>query len=142
MAKQDVVSAQLAAIQSAEVQAITDGLGACYDQGAVDQKASDGTLTQDDLDAAVKAATDPLNSQISALQTKDAADVQALADAQAKAASDLAAAQQALSDMTAKEQVEEGLVSGLQSAISSLQGSLDAIKAAVSAVLNPPAPSA
>ena len=73
------------------------------------------------------------------LQSKDAADVQALSDAQAKAASDLAGVQASLDAMTAKEQVEEGLVTGLQGSISALQSSLDAIKAAVAAVLTPPA---
>ncbi len=140
MAKADVVQAQLAAIQTAETQAITDGLGACYDQGAVDQKASDGTLTQADLDAAVKAATDPLNAQIATLQGEVTSEAQALTDAQAQAATALVAVQKSLDDMTAKESVEEGLVTGLQNSIAAVQSSLDAIKAAVSAVLNPPAP--
>lgn len=135
MAKSDVVAAQLQAILSAETQAISDGLSACYDQGAIDQKASDGTLTQADLDAAIKAATDPLNAQI-------AADAKALSDAQAKAASDLADVQKSLVEMTAKEKLEEQAVSALQSSIGQVQASLDAIKAIVLPILNPPAPSA
>jgi hypothetical protein len=130
MAKADVVAAQLAVIQAAEVQAISEGLGACYDQGVADQVPSGGA-SQADIDAAVKAATDPLNEQVASLQ-------QSLTDAQAKAASDLAGAQQALTDMTAKEQLEEQAVAALQSAITQVQTSLDAIKSIVLPILNPP----
>ena len=140
MAKSDTVATQLAAIQTAETQAITDGLGACYDQGAVDQKASDGTLTQADLDAAVAAAVAPLNTQIATLTAQDAADVQALADAQAKAVSDLAALQAQLDAAVSADVADKALVSNLQGAVAAVQTSLDAIKAAVSAVLNPPTP--
>ena len=140
MAKSDTVATQLAAIQTAETQAITDGLGACYDQGEVDQKASDGTLTQADLDAAVAAAVAPLNTQIATLTAQDAADVQALADAQAKAVSDLAALQAQLDAAVSADVADKALVSNLQGAVAAVQTSLDAIKAAVSAVLNPPTP--
>lgn len=80
MARQDVIQQQLAAVQTSETQALTDALGAAYDQGATDQKASDGTLTQADLDAAVAAAVDPLNQQIAAFPAQQAAAVSAALD--------------------------------------------------------------
>ncbi len=115
MAKEEVVAAQLAAIQSAQTQALVDGLGAVYDQAALDQKAADGTLSQADVDAAVAAA--------------QAVDAQALADATAQFNSDLAAVQTALDDMTAKEAMEEEAVKAVQASIDSVQASFDAIRA-------------
>ena len=72
MAKSDFIAAQLVSIQAAQAQAISDGLGATWDESATEQKSSDGTLTQADLDAAVAAAVGPLNDQIAALTTQDA----------------------------------------------------------------------
>lgn len=136
MAKEDVVAAQLVAIQAAETQAISAGLGACYDQGALDQKASDGTLSQGDLDAAVAAAVAPLNDQISALTAQDASDKQALVDAQASAASAIADMQSKLDAAIAADVGDKKLVSDLQGAVAAVQTALDNIKAA----LTPPAP--
>lgn len=136
MAKVDVVAAQKSAILAGQDAALEAGLEAVYDQAALDQKASDGTLSQSDVDAAVAAAIAPLNLQI-------AADAQALSDAQAKAASDLAAVQAALADMTSKEQLEEQSVLALQNAVGAVQSSLDAIKALVlPPVVVPPVPAA
>ncbi len=129
MAKADVVAAQLALVQAAEVQAVSDGLGNCYDQGALDQKASDGTFQQSDIDAAVKAAVDPLNAQI-------ASDATILAAAQAKAVSDLGLLQVSFDALNAKEQLEENAVAGLQASIGQVQAALDAIKA----IILPPPP--
>lgn len=124
MAKSDVVAAQKAAVLAGQDAALEAGLEACYDQGAVDQKASDGTLTQADVDAAVKAAVDPLNAQI-------AADAQALADAQSQAQAAMADLQGKLDAMTAKEQSEEAIVQGLQSSAAAMQSALDALKAII-----------
>lgn len=96
MAKQDVVTAGVSAIQSGEVQVYTDQLGIAYDAGAIDQKASDGTLTQGDLDAAVKAATDPLNVQIQN-------DALALADAQLQGANALKTLQGSFDELKVKD---------------------------------------
>lgn len=78
MAKADVIAAAVVSIQAAEAQALSDGLGSVYDQGASDQKSSDGTFTQADIDAAVlakgvsdQAAVDALTAQVSALQADD-----------------------------------------------------------------------
>lgn len=123
MAKADVVAAAVSAIQQNQAQALIDGLGSVYDQGGLDQKASDGTFTQADIDSAVAAA--------------QAVDAQALSDAQAKASSDLAAVQDQLSALSSKEAGESATLVSLQSSVAAAQASL----AAVLAVLNPaPAP--
>ncbi len=120
MAKVDVVTAGVTAIQSGEVQLYSDQLGIAYDAGAVDQKASDGTLSQGDLDAAVKAATDPLNAQI-------AADVVTLQAAHDDAATQLAALQANLDALSAKEKPEAALIASLQASAASLTQALAAI---------------
>ncbi len=56
MGKSDAVAAGVSAFQTAETQALTDALGNAYDAGATDQKASDGSFTQADIDKAVAAA--------------------------------------------------------------------------------------
>lgn len=82
MAKADVVSAQAALVVSGQAAVLEGCLGSCYDQGGVDQKASDGTLSQADLDKAVadaKAADvalmqpqiDAAKAQVVALQADD-----------------------------------------------------------------------
>lgn len=102
MAKADVVTAQLAAIQSGINGVLSDAVGAAYDQGMADAGApATAGLTQADVDAAVAAAK--------------AADAQALKDA-------VAAVQVQLDAMTAKEVSEE-------SAVAALQAKLDQIKA-------------
>lgn len=122
-AKADLVAGQDAVLESV--------IGAACDQSALEQKASDGTLTQADLDAAVQ----PLKDQI-------AADAQALSDAHAKADSDLASLQSALDAMTSKEKLAEKSVSDVNAAIAQVQSSFDAIKAAfpVPAPVDPVAP--
>ena len=126
MAKVDTVNAQIAAVQAGQLQALTDGLGVCYDQGALDQKASDGTLTQADLDKAVADAK--------------AADAVILAQAQADGQAALAVVQQQLTDMTSKEKVEEGVISGLQTAVTQAQAALAAIAALFPVPPTPPPP--
>lgn len=122
MAKEDVVATQKAAILSGQDAALESGLGAAFDAGEADGNGPG--FTQADIDAAVAAAVDPLNAQI-------AADALALSDAQAAADASLAAVNQALADMTAKEQLEEQAVMALQSSVAAVQVSLDAIKALV-----------
>lgn len=117
MAKQEAVAAMVAAVQAAQLQALTDAGNTLYDQAAADQKASDGSFTQADINAAVSAA--------------QGVDAKALADSQAQAAAALAAVQQQLVAMTAKEQAEENVVIGLQSSVSQVQAALDAIKALI-----------
>jgi len=99
MAKADVVAAQKQAIIDGESAVIEQALGAAYDGGANDQKASDGSFTQADIDAAV---------------AKAQADDQVV----------LQGVQQQLSDMTAKEQSEEQQVATLQDVISKIKALL------------------
>lgn len=130
MAKADVVAAQLALVQAAEVQALTDSLGACFDSGEADGNGPG--FTQADIDAAVASAVAPLNAQVA----QDATDLAAAhADADAK----LAALQASLDDMTAKDLVDASAVQGFNDKVAALQGALDAIKALLLPVV-PPAP--
>lgn len=115
MAKTDVVSAGIAAIQSAETQALSDQLGIAYDAGATDQKASDGTFTQADIDAAVTAA--------------QAVDAQALAAAQATSDAAQAAIQAQLTALSTKEAPEAAAIAGLQASVAAAQVALAAIVA-------------
>lgn len=124
MGKQETIDSQKQALAQAQDAALDSALGNVWDESALEQKASDGTLTQGDLDAAVKAATDPLNAQI-------ADDAQKLSAAIASAQADHDSLQKSLDDMTAKEQLEEKVVSDLQNAVGQVQASLDAIKALV-----------
>lgn len=115
MAKEDVVSAAVASIQAAQVQALSNGLGFVFDQGVASVPASG--LSQSDVDAAVAAA--------------QATDAGTLAQAQSDAQTAVAAVQTALDAMTAKEQLEESAVSNLQSSVAAVQAALDAIKALI-----------
>lgn len=120
MAKQDVVTAGVSAFQTAEAQMLNDQLGAFYDSVVADVGTGTGTgggFTQADIDAAVVAA--------------QAIDAQALADAQAKAVSDLAVVQGQLEEMTTKELNEEQVVKGLQDSVAAVQSSLDTIKSII-----------
>ncbi len=119
MSKDQIVSQALASISSGQAQVLADAIGVAVDQSALEQKASDGTLSQADLDKAVADA-------VSAAQAVDA---QALADAQAKAQADLAALQASLDSVTAKELGEEAAVKALQDAMAAVQASWDAVKA-------------
>ena len=119
--KEDSLATRLAQLQAGVVQAESDAISGSYDDGLADGVASvpagTGGFTQADIDSAVAAA--------------QAIDAQALSDAQAKAASDLASVQQQLSDMTTKEQGEELVVTNLQTSVAAVQSSLDAIKALI-----------
>ncbi len=70
MGKAEIIAAQKAALVQAQDSAIESALGACYDQGVLDDKAESGTLTQADLDAAVKAAVDAKDVVIADLQAQ------------------------------------------------------------------------
>lgn len=123
--RQDVIDKGVAAVQAAEQQALSDQLGIAYDAGGVDQKASDGTLTQADLDKAVA----------------DAQAVDAQAAASAKAASDAALAdlQTQMAALAAKEGQEAGVIAGLQSSVAAVEAALQAVTALLPA---PAAPAA
>jgi hypothetical protein len=125
MSKEDTVSAQKQAIIDGESAVIEQALGAAFDAGFSEGAASVPPPDADEqakIDAAVLAAVTPLQAQID----QDAKD---LADAHAKADADLAAVNQSLADMTAKEQMEEQAVADVKAKIDSVQASFDAIRA-------------
>lgn len=128
MTRDEVVAEQLSAVQSGQTQLLTDALTKCFDEGE-----SNGTgpgLTQADVDAAVKAAVDPLQAQI----VQDKADMDAAhADADAK----LAALQSQLDAAIAQDNIDKSVVANFQGAVASLQGALDALKAAIPAPAQP-----
>lgn len=127
MAKQDIVSAGVAAIQAGEVQVYSDQLGLAYDGGFTDGVASvlvstgggiSGDQEASDIAVAVGAAVGPLNSQISDLQSQ-------------------------LSTITAGKGADDAVIQGLQSQVSTLQSSaqsLTDLAQKLSDLLAPPAP--
>ena len=117
MAKEDVVLAQKAIVLAAQEQALVDGLGACYDQGLIDHGISQGTLTQEDLDNAVSKA----------IADQKAADDVLLTEAQDKAKADMDDLQKKFNDLSAKEQVEAGVIGSLQDSLSKAQESIKAV---------------
>lgn len=140
MSRDEIVSKALSDISTGQAQVLADAIGAAVDQSAIEQKASDGTLNQGDLDAAVAsavaAAVAPLNDQIAALTAQDAADVQAGKDALAALSAVKDALQAQFDSLSVKEGQEASVISGLQ-------GSLEQMKNVVSlltGILAPPAP--
>lgn len=127
MSKEQIVADALQAISAGQSQVLSDAIGKAVDQSAVEQKASDGTLSQADLDKAVA----------DALAAQKVVDDKALADAKAAADAAMADIQKQLSDMSAKEQAEEGVISSLQG---SLQKAQDAIAAVVALFPKPVQP--
>lgn len=134
MGKVETVEAQKAVVLGAQEQALVDGLGACYDQGAIDQKGMDGTLNQEDLDKAVSealAASKIITDQFLAdsLAAQKAADDLALQTEHDASVLALQAVQKALEDMTAKEQLAEQAVADVKLKIDQVQEAFDKIKA-------------
>lgn len=116
MSKEDIVAAQKQAIVDGESAVIEQALGSAFDAGFSEGVAS-VPPPEADVQAQIDAAVAPLNAKIA----QDASD---LADLHAKADADLASAQQSLSDMSAKEQMEEEAVAALQSKIDSIRALL------------------
>ncbi len=103
---------------------LSDAAGQLFDKIMADEVSQQPVIqgfTQDQMDAAVAAG----------VTTAQAADAVSLAQAQAQAQSALQVVQAALDSMTAKEQLEEQAVAGLQSSIGQVQSALDAIKAII-----------
>jgi hypothetical protein len=137
MSRDQIIADALSAIQAGQAQVLSDSVSAAVDASALEQKSSDGTLSQSDVDAAVAAAVAPLNQQLSDLSAKDALDMQAAVDAKAAGDASVAAIQAQLDSLSAAKSVEDGVIAGLNSSIASIQGALDALHA-----LFPPAPQA
>ncbi|MGZ6468426.1 MAG: hypothetical protein ACXWQJ_14095 [Bdellovibrionota bacterium] len=111
MTKEEIVQAGVAAIQSAQVQAISDQLGIAVDSAIASVPPSAGGFSQADIDTAVAAAK--------------AVDAEAMASA--KSASDAA-----LADMQSKLDALKGQE---ESAIAELQESMAKAQAAIAAVM-------
>lgn len=123
MARADVQAAGVVAIQAADAQAISDQLGVAYDAGAADQKGSDGTFKQSDIDAAVAAAQ--AVDQAAAVAAKSASDAA------------LAALQSQMTALASKEGIESGVIAGLQSSVAAVQSALAAVVALLPAPVAP-----
>lgn len=128
MSKDQIVSDAVAALQAGEVTV----LGGVYDSSFAEGVASvppPDAGEQAKIDAAVAAAVAPLNQQISDLGAKDASDLQAAADAKVASDAAIASLQQQLSDLASAKGIEDGVIAGLQSSISSIQGALASLQA-------------
>lgn len=129
MSRDQILSDALSAISAGQAQVLSSSIGQALDAMALEQKASDGTLSQGDLDKAVADAVAPLNQQISDLQVLDAADKQAILDAKAAGDAALASLQGQFDSLKASKDVEDGVISGLNDSIVKIQGALDALHA-------------
>lgn len=132
----DAKVALVAAQDSVLTQVLTD----LANNAANDQKASDGTFGQADIDAAVAAAVGPLNAQITALQAQDASDIQAGKDAVSAVQAAMDALQAQYSALAAKESTEAGTLQGLVGSISALQGVVAVLQGLQSQPAPAPAP--
>lgn len=137
MSKEAIVAAAVAAVQAGELQILNDQFNSVYDQAALEQKASDGTLSQADLDKAVAAQKAADQAAIDAAVAQDAADVKAGQDAVAAGKAALVDLQSKFDALSAKEGVEAGTLASLQAAKDKLQAVLDALNAII---VPPPAP--
>jgi DNA repair ATPase RecN len=127
MAKADVVATQKAAILAGEDAALQAGLEAVYDMAVAEAPA--GGFSQEQVDAAVKAAVDPLMQQVADLQAKDDADVKALADAKAEADAKLAEIQGQLDQVKGERDADEKLIQGMKDSAEALQQLVDKLHA-------------
>ncbi len=130
MSRDQIIADAKAAIVSGQDAVLMSAIGAAVDASALEQKASDGTLGQSDVDAAVAAAVGPLNQQIVDLTAKDEADLAAgqaaLVDLQSK-----------MDALASKEAVESGIIEGLQASKDALAKVLSDL-AGIGAVVPPP----
>lgn len=131
MSKEQIIADAKAALASGRDAIESQVLSDVADKSALEQKASDGTLGQGDLDAAVAAAVAPLNEQIAALQAQDAADVKAGQDAVAAVQSQVADVQSKLDLALKDKSADEAVIKGLQSSAAALKGLVDQLNAIV-----------
>lgn len=124
--KDQIVQAQVAAIQSGMLQAITDGVSATYDQAFAEGVASvspsapsTGSFTQDDVNAAVQKA----------VADAQAVDAQALADAKAQSDAAMADMQAKFAALSGKESVEAGEIAALQNSAAQVKAAIEALMA-------------
>jgi hypothetical protein len=131
MSKEQVVSEQKAKIIADQDLALQVGLESVFDSAFSEGAASVPPPDADEqakIDAAVQIQKDADQAVIDGLNAQVSKDVQDLSDAHAKADADLAAVNQALADMTAKDQVAESEVADIKAKVEQLQSSLDVFK--------------
>ncbi len=123
MSREEVVTNGVAAIQAAEVEAISNELGKAFDSGLAEAPVGEGGISQEQVDAMIKTAVDK------AIADDELLDIQALADA--KAASDLMLAdlQTKFDELAVEEELEKNTVKRIQDSLDEVQASFDAIKA-------------
>ncbi|MGZ3744419.1 MAG: hypothetical protein ACXVB1_00015 [Pseudobdellovibrionaceae bacterium] len=136
MGKVDIIAKAKADLIAGQDAVLEQVIGAACDASALEQKASDGTLSQSDvqpmIDAAVeKALADAKVISDKALSDAQAVDAQALADEHAKMQAQVDDLTSKLADMTTKDQIAEKAVGSFQGALSALQASLDTLKSMV-----------
>lgn len=124
MSKELVVAEQKSAILAGQDAALQAGLELVYDKALAEAPVGGGGFTQEQMDAAVALAVAPLNEANALLQgqvdfhvAKDVEDEKQIA-AGKLALEDLRVAFEALS---AKEQVEAGIIDGLKGSLAILQ---------------------
>ena len=129
MAKADVISAAIAAVQAAELAALTEQMGKVWDESALEQHTADGTLTPADIDTAVKKAlADQKVIDDKALSDSQAADAASLTEAVKVVQDKMDALTKTHAELVAKESTEAGVIDGLKGSVVSLQTVLDTLK--------------
>lgn len=122
MSKQDVVLKAKNDYLAAQDQALQAYGEACYDGGLGEAPVgTGGGFTQADIDAAVKAAVDPINQQLSDAIAKDAADVQAGQDALTQLQGKMDELQKSFDALSKKEGDEAVVITGLQGSLDKMQ---------------------
>lgn len=130
MSRDQIIADAISAISVGQAQALSAAIGAAVDASAVEQKASDGTLTQADLDKAVA----DVKAQLDASVAQDALDKQAALDAKAAGDQAVADLQVKFDALASKEGVEASIVDGLKGSLASLQD----VVAKLAAIQSPP----
>ncbi len=115
---------------------IDHAVSVALDQAKLDSDAALSNALSNAKMVSDQALADQKSANDQALLDQKTADDQALADLHTQSDSQLAAVNQALVDMTAKEQLEELAVADVKAKIDAVQASFDAIKA----ILFPPVP--
>lgn len=142
MSKDQILADAISGISSGQAQVLQQVIGDALDKMALEQKASDGTLSQSDLDNAVAAQKAADQAALDAAVQKDIDDVKAGQDALQAAQDLLAAANVALADMTSNFNADEVIVGGLKGVVSQMQAADQQLQGVVAALnsLGSPAP--
>lgn len=127
--KDDVVTAELANMQAAELAAKTASLGSVWDQAVASVPAGvPNGFTQEQMDAAVQAARDADAAILAEVQAKDA---QALNEAMAAMQIKLDSVTAEKDAALAQDAIDKAAVVKLGESVASVQEALDKIKALI-----------